>query len=158
MPYITPEGCEVDAARGCWHRTGDLGNGVQEGESVKVLRLVLGVDDLTAAHTKLMPRMLSGWTEVSTEGYPVLTMDGARTAHRKLSYTLRRTGEGYTLRWQADGPMAKLSVRMGPFRREVSKGRIDGRDVKAEAVRSGDSWWAWFRDLPHTARGELAAG
>ena len=36
--------------------------------------------------------------------------------------------------------------------------RIDGRDVKAEAVRSGDSWWAWFRDLPHTARGELAAG
>jgi len=70
MPYITPEGCEVDARRGCWHRTGDLGNGVQEGESVKVLRLVLGVDDLTAAHTKLMPRMLSGWTEMSTEGYP----------------------------------------------------------------------------------------
>jgi hypothetical protein len=157
MPYITPEGCEIDVARGWWHRTGDLGNGVQQGESVKVLRLLLGVDDLTAAHTKLMPRMLRGWKEMSAEGYPVLTIGAGRTVHRKLQYVLRRSGGEYVLRWQTDGPLAKLSVRMGPFSGSVSKGRIDGREVRAEAVKSGDSRWAWFRDVPGTERGEIIA-
>src|SRR5206468_231380 len=31
-PYIVPEGCETDPEGRFWHRTGDLGNGVQEGE------------------------------------------------------------------------------------------------------------------------------
>jgi hypothetical protein len=156
--YITPEGCEVDVERGYWHRTGDLGNAVQQGESVKVMRLVLGVDDVRPADTRFMPRLPMRWTGMSVADYPVLTLEGTRRLHRKLEYRLERSAGGYRLRWSADGALHRLSVRLGPFSREpFATATVNGKGLAGEVVRSGDSWWLWVRDLRPTARGELVA-
>ena len=44
VPYIVPEGVQIDPTGRFRYRTGDLGNGVQEAEIIKALRMVIGVD------------------------------------------------------------------------------------------------------------------
>ena len=48
---------------------GDLGNGVQEGEIVKTLRIVMGVDDTQPDRLQFFPRMPYGWKEMDVEKY-----------------------------------------------------------------------------------------
>ena len=67
-----PEGVQIDPTGRYWYRAGDLGNGVQEAEIVKTLRLVIGVDDTQPARLHFFPRMPLGWTEMSVDKYPVL--------------------------------------------------------------------------------------
>ena len=47
--FIVPEGTQIDPAGKFWFRMGDQGNGVQEAEIVKTLRLIIGVDDTQPA-------------------------------------------------------------------------------------------------------------
>jgi len=152
-PYIVPEGCEVDASGKWWRRTGDLGNGVQEGEAIKCVRLVLGIDDTQPARTLFMPRLPRGWSEVRAQGYPVMTLDGARAVQRSVSFRLQREGNRDRLAISADGPLASVRVRLGPYpsgTRRVGVS-VNGRRRTAPAFRSGDSAWAWV-DGPPGAR------
>lgn len=126
-PYIVPEGCEIDPAGKFWHRTGDLGNGVQQAEIVKALRVVIGIDDTSRDTLTLCPRMPYGWTSIRVRRYPL-----ASGTH--VSYLLKRLGRGYALYASSDRPLPEVAIRLGPF-----DSKPQGSFMKVE--RSGDSWW-----------------
>jgi hypothetical protein len=146
-PYIVPEGCEMGPDGTFWRRTGDLGNGVQEAEAVKVMRLVIGVDDNDPASTMLIPRLPEAWTSMSVDDYPLLTRSGNANVLRHVAFDLHRTDSRLQLRLHSDGLIASLSVRLGPFSRQPAHVVVDGRTVTARMEHSGDSWWAWLPAL-----------
>ena len=144
-PYIVPEGCEVDPSGRWWRRTGDLGNGVQEGEAIKCVRIVLGIDDTQPACTLFVPRVPIGWSEARAEGYPVMTLEGDRVVRRSVNFNLRREGGRDRLAIRADGPLAAVRVRLGPYPAATRwvRASVNGRRQNVRAFRSGDSAWAW---------------
>ncbi|MCL5283470.1 MAG: hypothetical protein M1330_01975 [Armatimonadetes bacterium] len=157
-PYITPEGCEVDPRGRFWHRTGDLGNGVQEGETVKVLRLVIGVDDDNPNRDQLIPRLPTGWDEISVSSYPMLTDIGpGRRAVRRIEYRLQRKGRTMSLHFQADSPIQRLDVRLGPFSEPITRLMVNGHPVAVNSVESGDSNWVWLPPMRSVSKFKVEA-
>ena len=141
-PYITPEGCEVDESGNFWHRTGDLGNGVQEGETVKALRIVIGVDDNQPERTQLIPRIPDGWSEIHIKKYPLLTIvTNGKRVFRHVQYDLRRSRSQITMQFHSDGPVARMDIRLGPLAGPAARVEIDGQEKTAKTVSSGDSFW-----------------
>jgi len=158
-PYIVPEGCEVDPSGRWWHRTGDLGNGVQEGEAIKCARLILGIDDTQPAGTLFVPRLPPGWREAQAEGYPVMTSDGDGVVQRRVAFRFRRDRGRDRLEINADGPLASVRVRLGPYpaaTRAVTVA-INGRRQRVRTFRSGDSAWAWINGLRGARRFTIVA-
>src|SRR5208282_4681958 len=92
--YIVPEGCEIDATGRFWYRMGDLGNGVQEAEIVKTLRLAIGVDDTQPNRLRFFPRMPYGWSEMAVKKYPVVFGRSGKMKTAFLRYKLERSAEG----------------------------------------------------------------
>jgi hypothetical protein len=148
-PYIVPEGCEIDPSGTWWRRTGDLGNAVQEGEAVKCVRVMLGIDDSSAACTVFAPRLPFGWREARAEGYPVMTADGDRVAKRSVTFRLWRDPDRDRLDMRADGPLASVRLRLGPYPAATRKVMVavNGRREDLTTFRSGDSAWAWVEGL-----------
>ncbi|HEY4001364.1 MAG TPA: hypothetical protein VGO93_21000, partial [Candidatus Xenobia bacterium] len=144
QPFIVPEGCEIEPGGRFWHRVGDLGNGVQEGEAVKVMRLVLGVDDTRPERTRLMPRLPSPWTELNLSNYPVLTVDRGRPVTRHVTVRYHRAGDQASIDLASDGAIAHLDTRLGPFSHAVDQARLNGQVVAGRPEQSGDSWWLWL--------------
>jgi hypothetical protein len=144
--FIVPEGVQIDPAGRYLYRAGDLGNGVQEAEIIKVLRLVIGVDDTQPNRLQFCPRMPYGWDQVSVEKYPVLFERAGKTQMARLAYDLRRTRGGMTLKISADQDLGPVAMRLGPFEKtpDVSRIQVNGKHPAATAERSGDSWWVKF--------------
>jgi hypothetical protein len=155
-PYITPEGCQVQRQGHYWHRTGDLGNGVQEGETIKTLRLVMGVDDNWPDHTQLIPRLPLGWSEIRLKDYPLLTVGGnGQRVIRRINYHLRRDGKKLTLSFNSDKPIALMNVRLGPFADLAIRAEINGHPIAPGQLRlrrSGDSYWVWLPTMRSVKR------
>lgn len=156
-PYITPEGCEVTSDGTFWHRTGDLGNGVQEGEIIKTLRIVIGVDNPCPGKIRILPRMPLGWNEMEIKNYPIWLKVGERA---NLRYILRRDRKEMRMEISADKELCQLEVRLGPFSQKPKTGRASagGRTFEGRSERSGDSWWLWLRVPAGMKKVEIWAG
>ena len=142
--YIAPEGCEMDPTGRYWYRIGDLGNGVQEAETVKTLRLIIGVDDTQPERLRFYPRMPYGWNEITVDQYPVLFQDAGKTGTAILRYELERTGKGMNLKIRADKALGPVAMRLGPFEKPpvASDIRVNGQIPTGALIEhSGDSWW-----------------
>jgi hypothetical protein len=147
--FIVPEGVQIDPTGRYWFRIGDLGNGVQEAEIVKMLRLVIGVDDARPDRLQLFPRMPYDWREIAVSKYPVVFAAGGKLDTAWLAYRLRRDGDGMELRMSADKDLGPVAVRLGPFaeRPTAASVRVNGATpVEARAEQSGDSWWLRFTE------------
>lgn len=146
-PYIVPEGCEVDPTGTFWHRTGDLGNGVQQAEIVKALRIVIGVDDTSTDALRICPRLPNGWTGIDVTDYPVLISRAGKPETARVSYKLRRVGSGTELALTSDIPLGKIDLRLGPFPAHMKSARVyaDGSTYRVAARYSGDSAWIGVR-------------
>lgn len=145
--YITPEGCEIDPSGRYWYRMGDLGNGVQEAETVKALRLIIGVDDTQPGRVRFYPRMPYGWNKITVDKYPVLFENAGKTETTFLHYELKRTGKGMKLKISADMALGPVAMRLGPFEKPpvASNIRVNGHIPTGAVIeRSGDSWWVKF--------------
>jgi len=143
-PYIVPEGVEVHPTGKYWFRTGDLGNGVQQAEIMKVLRLVIGVDDTDSARLKVLPRMPKGWNRISIDEYPAWIQTGSGITQVNLEYVLERNESGMTFDLSADIPLTGgIAVRLGPFEKksECSRITLNGKRLQARSEKSGDSFW-----------------
>ncbi len=146
--FIVSEGVQMDPTGRFWYRFGDLGNGVQEMEIVKTLRLVLGVDDTHPERIQFYPRMPYGWNEIAVEKYPVLFEASGKIQIAKLHYKLVRSGDGMQLEIGADKELGPVAMRLGPFakRPKASSIRLNEHvPAGASIERNGDSWWLKFK-------------
>ncbi len=154
--FIVPEGVQIDPTGRYWFRIGDLGNGVQEAEIMKMLRLVIGVDDARPDRLQFFPRMPYDWGEIAVSKYPVVFAAGGKLETASLEYRLRRTREGMELRMAADKDLGPVAVRLGPFadRPTAASVHVNGATPDgASAEQSGDSWWLRFTVRVGTAAG-----
>jgi hypothetical protein len=145
--FIVPEGCQIDPTGRFWYRIGDLGNGVQEGEIVKALRLVIGVDDTQPNRLQLYPRMPYDWNEIAVEKYPVVFGQSGKMETALMDYKLERSSERMTLKISSDKDLGAVATRLGPFekRPEASSVRVNGKTPADTSIQhSGDSWWVRF--------------
>jgi hypothetical protein len=145
--FITPEGVQVDPTGKYWFRAGDLGNGVQEGEIVKTLRLVIGLDDTHPDRLQFYPRMPYDWKKITVTKYPVLFENSGKMTTTFLHYKLKRSDEGMKLEISADEALGPVAMRLGPFNRqpEAEDILVNGTNPKGATMKqSGDSWWVSF--------------
>lgn len=144
-PYIVPEGVETHPTGKMWFRTGDLGNGQQQSDIMKALRIIIGVDDADPATLKLIPRMPRDWEKISVSQFPAwLNLDGDR---RRISidYTLTRKKDKMKMTLKTDRPLENAQVRFGPFDRLPQKVKVKCNDkiLKLAPQPNGDSLWVW---------------
>jgi len=145
--FIVPEGVQIDPTGRFWFRIGDLGNGVQEGEIVKTMRIVIGADDTHPDHLQLFPRMPYGWEEIAIEKYPIVFDASGKLKTAFLSYKLKRSGDQMDLKISSDKDLGPVVMRLGPFTKqpEASSVRVNGKSPAGTSVEhSGDSWWIRF--------------
>jgi len=145
--FIVPEGVQIDPTYRFWYRAGDVGNGVQEAEIVKTLRLVIGVDDTHPDRLQFYPRMPYKWDEIAVTRYPVLFEDSGKMETAFLHYKLKRFRGRLRLEIGADQALGPVAMRLGPFdkRPEANDIRVNGeRPATATTEQSGDSWWVGF--------------
>ena len=145
--FIVPEACDVDSTGHYWYWIGDLGNGVQEAENIKALRLVIGVDDTQPNRLRFYPRMPYDWNKITVDKFPVLFETAGKTETTFLRYQLERTRKGMLLKIVADKALGPVAMRLGPFEKQVdaSNIQVNGRIPTGVSVEhSGDSWWAKF--------------
>jgi len=147
-PWIVGECFVLRHDRSFWYRWGDHGNSVQQGEVLKGIRLVLGVDDLDPAHIRLMPRLPDFCDGFDVKDYPVMLRKGASVVETKIDLAVKRTAKGYDFCVRFQGASPRLSVRLGPFP-HGTRGRVVGDEKTAgkEWIDSGDSAWV-FVNVP----------
>ncbi len=147
LPFVVPEGCEMHPSGKFWFRTGDLGNGVQQAEIVKMLRIIIGIDDNRPDRLRLIPRLPEGWSGISAADYPVLvdTRNGPELA--VLKYTVEKTGKRMAIEAIADKPLPYTEIRFGPFSvfPKSYKVTVNGKKASASTAQTGDSWWIWTK-------------
>ena len=129
-----------------WYRAGDLGNGVQEAEILKTLRLVIGVDDTQPGRLRLFPRLPFGWSEMSVDKYPVLMAHEGKLETATLHYKLARSGRRMKLEIAASQELGPVVVRLGPFEQQPGAASVlvNGKCPENTVEQSGDSWWVRF--------------
>lgn len=135
QPCIVPECASYSRDRGMYRRQGDLGNYVQQNETLRTLLVAAGTSKAKDGTVKLMPRLPEGWG-IDVDGLTVWGSDA------KISYATTYPEKGrqtLTLRVDRLGGLRSLKFRAGPFTAERVK--IDGRTVPT--VSSGDARWAW---------------
>jgi hypothetical protein len=145
--FIVSEGVQIDPTKKFWHRFGDLGNGVQEAEIVKMLRLVIGVDDTHPNRLQFYPRMPYDWNEITVTRYPALFENMGKSETALLHYKLQRAGKGMKLEIGADKALGLVVMRLGPFviQPEISEVQVNGQNPTGASIEhSGDSWWIRF--------------
>jgi hypothetical protein len=145
--FVVPEGAQVDPTGHYVFSTGDLGNGVQEAEIVKMFRLLIGVDDNQPQRLRIIPRMPYGWNEIAVSKYPAFVEQNGIRETALLHYDLRRTGRSMTLDISTDRPLGPISMRLGPFQEQpaASDVLVNGEHpLDAQIAQSGDSWWVSF--------------
>ena len=145
--FIVSEGVQLDPTGQFWYRFGDLGNGVQEAEIVKMLRLVIGVDDTHPDRLRFYPRLPYDWNEINVAKYPILTENSVGPETAYVNYKLMRADGGMKLEISADQAIGPVAMRLGPFEKEpaITKIFVNGQNpTGALAEHSGDSWWVRF--------------
>ena len=144
--FIVPEGCQTDSVGKYWYRNGDLGNGVQEAEVIKTLRIVIGIDDTHPNRLQFFPRMPYDWNKIEIKEYPVLCKYSSNFEIAHVNYELERTKDGMILKIYSDKQLNGVAFRLGPFKNKPDDRSImvNGKFLETSLEKSGDSWWRSF--------------
>jgi hypothetical protein len=145
--YIVPEGVQLDPTGRYWYRAGDVGNGVQEAEILKTLRIVIGVDDTKPSRLQIHPRLPYGWNEIAIDNYPIRSQRPGKMEDAYLQYKLQRSGGLMKLQIASDKNLGSIAIRLGPFEKQpdASSVQVNGFVPKNPTIEhSGDSWWVRF--------------
>ena len=85
-------------------------NLVNVSEPLKVSRLLLGVDDLTPGHVRMVPRIPPDWKGAEAANWPIWTGEGVVRAH--IQFERRGTGAEFTMQLSPGQTIDDLRVRM----------------------------------------------
>jgi len=145
--FVVPEGVQVDPTGSYVFGTGDLGNGVQEAEIIKVFRILIGVDDNVPQRLRVLPRLPYSWNEITVDKYPAFVEREGKRETALLHYDLRRVAGQMSLEISADRQLGPVAMRLGPFEKQPQTPDvlINGKHpTETTIVQSGDSWWVSF--------------
>ncbi len=157
-PYIIPESCEVDETGEWWHRTGDLGNAVQEAENLKSIRLMVGVEDLNPDKLRILPRLPAGFTNMVVENYLITSKNDGQIKKIFADMNFLRLPGKDIFKISASEKFDSLSVRLGPYDNNVTEVLIKVNNeipVIKNTFISGDSKWVWIEELNSTNKYEI---
>jgi len=115
-PYIVPEGVVLHGSKKYWFRNCDLGNAVQQGEIMKCIRLLVGIDDFSYERgLRIIPRLPDTFHSLSANGYVLSAHMSPVGRNEHISLTYERRDGGYRLTLSCSAPVKVHSVRFGPF-------------------------------------------
>lgn len=120
---------------------GYMGQDSHVADSVKALRVMLGVDDNDPRRLRLVPRFPATWRRMAIADYPVLT----GTQRQKCRYVYAREAARHTFEYAFENAVLSLRVRLGPLSpgTKVGRARWNNDETPAEVLDSGDSRWVW---------------
>ena len=140
--WCAPEGILQHPSGKFWMpMNGYAGQDSHLADSVKALRLMLGVDDNRIGEFHLVPRYPKEWTRMQIFDFPVLT----GTTRQRLTYSYERSKEHQSFEYSFSDSEAAIHLRLGPI--DPSWTSIDvehsGKPATCRLVASGDSNWLW---------------
>lgn len=135
--YIVPEGVIVHPTKRFWFRNSDLGNAVQQAETIKSIRLMIGIeDDYVNEKINFVPRMPMGMDKMDIKEYPVNDYSVTGTYKKTLVNVLyQRKGKGYKIKIQSERDIFAGYIRIGPFERGYFE---NFNETKDDIRRIGD--------------------
>jgi hypothetical protein len=144
--WIVSEGANMHESERMWYRAGMGGNLVHLAETLKVVRLMAGVDDLSPGELKLMPRVPADWSGITVEGYSLAGGSGGKPSD--VSYAFTRGDNTAAMTIEAPAGL-RVSARLGPFNAGASlRAMVNGQPFQAKTVKIGGHVWLWLRNLP----------
>ena len=135
-PFIVPECASYSREKDMIRRQGDLGNFVQQNETLRTVMIAAGASKAADGVVKVMPRLPRGWN-VHVSGLHVWGGDGATIDYR-VDYP-RGSRQRAVFRVTDRGDLRALKFRAGPFDCETVT--VNGQKCPTEL--SGDARWAW---------------
>ena len=135
-PFIVPEGASYSREQGMYRRQGDLGNFVQQNETVRTILMAAGTSKAQGNVVKVMPRLPKTWS-VDVNG---LTVPGSEA---KISYRAtcpENNVQTASFSIENKGNLDTLKFRAGPF--TCDQVTVNGTVVRTEPA--GDARWAWI--------------
>lgn len=153
-PYIVPENMRWNNDQTATARFGDLGNGVQQAEIVKAERIMAGIDDCSTDRLRIMPRLPLEFDRLTVKDMPVVLHREGKRTHGTVSYDMRRTPTGASMRVRASCVLPKTTLRLGAFGPIAAEPKVllNGKPIAGAVIKSGDSWWISL-DVPEGTRG-----
>jgi len=132
---------------------GYMGQDSHVADSVKAVRLMLGVDDNDPEHLRFVPRFPATWRRAGISNFPVLT--GAQ--RQKCSYVYTREATRHTFEYSFDRPVSSLRVRLGPLPTGTKIVMVKWNEQKTpyEWLDSGDSRWVWVSSTSESKGGVI---
>lgn len=109
---------QIEMTAGC----GPL-NLVNVSEPLKVARLIAGIDDTSAEHVKIIPRLPPPWSGYHAEHWPIRTSHGIVRAD--ISCEKMGGSINFAIQVNQGGPIPKLSVRLAQKNRPIWIHRIN---------------------------------
>ena len=143
-PWLIAEGAVIHEDESMWHKLGMGGNLIHLGETLKVVRLMAGIDDLSRGRLKVMPRIPSAWKGVSVKEYPISAWCAGGPATIAYEYKLNRNGAKLALELSQ---CIKTDVRLGPFKNPHCTGTLNGKEFPVEIVSTPAGCWVWMRGI-----------
>lgn len=146
QPFIAPEGATVRPEEGIYRRQGDLGNLVQQAETVKTFLLMSGISLSSDGQVNLQPRLPENWN-LSFFGQP---LPGCRSRDDKqvtLTGTISRSSRRFSMKadFENADPTIRWNIRFGPFPKEYESVSVrNGQNqtvTKQILTELGDSKW-----------------
>ncbi len=125
--YIVPEGAVVHPSGRYWFRNGDHGNAVQQAEIIKVMRLVIGLDDLSReGKLKIIPRLADTFDGIDVKDFTLHLMKRGAVRRQRCAYAYFRTENGYRLIFSPESSVEIDYIRFGPFACDIRDLKISG--------------------------------
>ena len=128
--------------------------------AIKVIRLVIGVDDTDPKELTLIPRIPKSWKGLSVDKFPAWVEagnEGVKRVNLKYNYKLGNNKASFTL--EATDILPATLLRLGPFDSGISKDLnvlLNGKKIKSEVTKSGDSNWIRIKIPKGLKRFEVA--
>lgn len=140
--WCAPEGILQHPSGKFWMpMNGYAGQDSHLADSVKALRLMLGVDDNRIGELHIVPRYPKEWTRLQVSGFPVIT--GSNRQH--LTYSYERSAQEQAFHYSFSDREASFHLRLGPIDPSWTSIAVEhsGRPAACRIVSSGDSVWVW---------------
>jgi hypothetical protein len=148
--WCAPEGILQHPSGKFWMpMNGYAGQDSHLADSVKAVRLMLGVDDNRMDELHLVPRYPQEWTRMKVVAFPVLT--GGTRQH--LTYSYKRSPREQAFEYSFSDAEAAFHLRLGPIDPSWKSVEVEhsGKPATARLVSSGDSIWVWTQAKPAMA-------